>query len=413
MTSCNHVLFSDGLNHTEPELKARLMLLENSEALNKLPAILFIGVLLLIGFCGNLLVCAVYYSKFTASTSKYFILSLAIFDLVNCLIAIPAEMVDLRFDYHFNSPHVCRIMRFTITFNTTASAGALLAIAIDRYRKICRPFERQMSLKETRLWIVFAVVGSLLLSWPATLLYGRRTEQMSGIDTYDCSFDDSVVDKWYPQVYIVILTVMCLATMAALVVLYVLIVIRVWRQKSRRKKMSRSAITKNSSASLADSIRKLNCMVGNTTEVMQLSADRDASILSTEQRRRQNLNQNQTIKTTIMLFCVTMVFIISFIPFFALQIIKSIYPGFEDGLHCNHSALIAYKLFLRSFFINSAANPIIYSFCNDGFRLECKTVVRKVFCCLCKQSSCCQSPKPCEEINVPNQFRSLEAVPDC
>ena len=42
-----------------------------------------------------------------------------------------------------------------------------------------------------------------------------------------------------------------------------------------------------------------------------------------------------------------------------------------------------YSIALRSYFINSMANPIVYSFCSRTFRIQCS----KVLHCLC-----CKSP---------------------
>ncbi|XP_041360785.1 orexin receptor type 2-like [Gigantopelta aegis] len=409
MSECIHSLFEDQANHSLDEVRERLVELEDREAMLKLPAILFVGIVLLAGLFGNLLVCVVYYLKFPASTSKYFILSLAVFDLLNCTIAIPAEMVDLRYDYHFNSPTICRIMRFTITFNTSASAGTLLAIAVDRYRKICRPFGKQMSLMQIKFCIVCAVMASLTVSWPATLLYGRNTRMYEGVEVFDCSFDDSVKDTSYPRVYIVVMTILCIASIGILIVLYVLIVMKVWRQKQKRKKITSSNWNKSSpSPSIASSARRLNCTNNdgaNDLSGLQLDAD-----VTNDVKRKQTSGQSQSIKTTLMLLVVTAVFVVSFIPYFTLMIVKSAVGYFEDDLHCNHSAMVAYKLFLRSFFINSAANPLVYSFWNDKFRVECKLFLTNIFC---HPSTCSGNlKKDAFGLDTPTRLKNIEIVID-
>ncbi|KAK6186823.1 hypothetical protein SNE40_006093 [Patella caerulea] len=411
---CDHPLFTDNKNHTIEEVKLRLSELEDREAIMKLPAILFIGILLLIGLMGNFLVCAVYHLKFPPSTSKYFIMTLAIFDLLNCTIAIPAEMADLRFDYHFNSPDVCRVMRLTISFSTSASAGILLAIATDRYRKICHPFERQMNSRETKLGIFLAIFGALMVSWPATLLYGRSTRIIEGVRVADCAFDDSVRNTCYPQIYIAILTAMCLTSMGVLIVLYTLIILRVWKQKKLRARFQSPVISEPVNSSRCDCFKKLNCFDSLDSRSASTEVDIynvDQSMM--EEKRKSNSNQNHSVRTTLMLLLVTAVFIISFIPYFALQILKNAVTNFEQNLHCNHVAMVAYKFFLRSFFINSAVNPIIYSFFNTQFRLECKEFLKRVFCSRgsnCSRSS--DSNEPIDNANVPEvtKYQKAEAT---
>ncbi|ESP02649.1 hypothetical protein LOTGIDRAFT_171849 [Lottia gigantea] len=397
INECDHVLFTDGKNHSIAEVRSQLIELENHEALMKLPAIIFIGVLLLVGLVGNFLVCIVYHLKFPPSTSKYFIMALAVFDLLNCTIAIPAEMVDLRFDFHFNSPYVCRIMRFTISFSTAASACTLLAIATDRYRKICHPFGRQMNSKQTKLGIILAIIGALAVSWPATILYGRSTSIMEGLRVADCAFDDDMINTPYPQIYISVLTAMCLTSVLTLIVLYTLIVMRVWKQKRARGRFQ-SPVSNGPQEPRCSNFR-FNCFEGleNRSESVEsdiFSATQDQND-STEKRK----THSYSVRTTVMLALVTAVFILSFIPFFVLQILKNAIPNFERNLHCNHPAMVSYKFFLRSIFLNSAANPIIYSFCNRQFRTECRDFLGRV--CCSRPSDCSRPSSSDEPIEIP------------
>jgi hypothetical protein len=83
-------------------------------------------------------------------------------------------------------------------------------------------------------------------------------------------------------------------------------------------------------------------------------------------------------KTTIIAFLVTIVFILSFLPHLSLQVAKMIKKGFDYNLH--GSALVAYNIFLRSYFINSAANPFIYGVFNIKFSAEVKRLWRKMCC---------------------------------
>ncbi|CAL1543744.1 unnamed protein product, partial [Lymnaea stagnalis] len=80
-------------------------------------------------------------------------------------------------------------------------------------------------------------------------------------------------------------------------------------------------------------------------------------------------------RTTSMLLAVSLVFVISFLPFLALEFFKATAPGAFSSL--SDPSLALFHLFHRSFLINSAANPIIYSVCNIKFRKECL----KLFSC--------------------------------
>ncbi|XP_076462623.1 uncharacterized protein LOC143294980 [Babylonia areolata] len=81
-------------------------------------------------------------------------------------------------------------------------------------------------------------------------------------------------------------------------------------------------------------------------------------------------------RTTLMMFVLTVVFIVNYLPYLLLVSLRS-RLGMEvlvAGLGLN-----GYHIALRSYFINSAVNPLVYSFCSARFRQECRRL------CGCKR----------------------------
>lgn len=74
----------------------------------------------------------------------------------------------------------------------------------------------------------------------------------------------------------------------------------------------------------------------------------------------------RTKQVTFMLFIITVVFILSFIPHLVLMVYNSMVPEFVIGM--TPTGVAFYNLFLRTFVINNMANPIIYGFCDKKFR---------------------------------------------
>lgn len=95
---------------------------------------------------------------------------------------------------------------------------------------------------------------------------------------------------------------------------------------------------------------------------------------------RSNSVHSSTRRTTLMLFLITLVYLLSFLPYLVLMIVKVLdrdsLSGSGGGWELLHNFL------LRSYFINSMANPIIYSFCSRTFRIECAQILR---CRCCRQ----------------------------
>nr|KAG5707165.1 hypothetical protein BaRGS_017849 [Batillaria attramentaria] len=298
------------------------------ECLNKekatlyIPVIVFLIVLIVTGTLGNLLVCCVYWRKPYKASSHYFILSLAILDLFSCLIGLPTEIADLSFPYIFNMPVACKVLRFTHSSTIIASSTILIQVAFDRYFRICK-LGQQFSVRKAKL-----------------LVYHGHP---SG-------------GTIYPTIYYLFLFTLFFLTITFFAVLYSRIGVAIWRRK--RKTIGSKVVTKMNSHRQEERRRR----------------DDPARQEETNPRR----------KTTTVLFAVTLAYILSFLPYLVVMILRSTIKDFEGRL--SPVGEVAYKFCVKSFFINNAINPLIYSFLNAGFRKDVRQALKKMFHnCLCRK----------------------------
>ena len=84
-------------------------------------------------------------------------------------------------------------------------------------------------------------------------------------------------------------------------------------------------------------------------------------------------------RTTVMLITISAVFIIGFIPYLSLAFYFNADP--EAYLNLGGTGLCLYNLFVRSYFLNSASNAVIYGICDVTFRKKCISAVRDSFTC--------------------------------
>jgi hypothetical protein len=84
-------------------------------------------------------------------------------------------------------------------------------------------------------------------------------------------------------------------------------------------------------------------------------------------------------RTSIMLFLVTIAYMVTFLPYCILVVFRTADPGMYYKLSNSEKSL--YQLFLRSYCLGSAINPIIYSFVNPRFRKKCRMALQDIFCC--------------------------------
>lgn len=122
---------------------------------------------------GNLLVCwAVHYNRRLRNVTNYFIVSLAIADMMVGLFAIPfALLVNAKRPY--NRFHLCLFMNSFVVFLTQSSIFCLVAIALDRYFAVTKPLRyrrvatgRRALLIITSTWVLAFFIGMVpLFGW--------------------------------------------------------------------------------------------------------------------------------------------------------------------------------------------------------------------------------------------------------
>jgi hypothetical protein len=82
-------------------------------------------------------------------------------------------------------------------------------------------------------------------------------------------------------------------------------------------------------------------------------------------------------KSTLMLLALSVVFLMSFIPFLIIVWVRKARGDmFYPGLSSAEKVLV--NIFLRSYLVNNVANPLIYGFCNLQFRREVKKILRPI-----------------------------------
>ena len=89
--------------------------------------------------------------------------------------------------------------------------------------------------------------------------------------------------------------------------------------------------------------------------------------------------EKQTRKITLMMMTITVVFIISYLPFIIISLADSLDAEYWTGMSEEMAVFVDFML--RFYLINNMANAIIYSFWDIRFRRECIVIIRKLFCC--------------------------------
>ena len=94
------------------------------------------------------------------------------------------------------------------------------------------------------------------------------------------------------------------------------------------------------------------------------------------QRLNRTKNLSSGLKAAKLLFLVTAVYFLSWIPFFILRIIHTV--DSHSWYNRSPSRQVLEHFLNHCFYINNSVNPIIYSVIKKKFRLECRKLLNKL-----------------------------------
>ena len=454
--------------------RSELERLNNEQLLYLLPSVVYTSLLMLIGTPGNGIVLYIYFFKWRKSTSRMFILFLTALDFVNCVTTLPMEIYIMRYSLMLDKPLLCKLSRFATYTMNSASAAILVAIAVDRFKRICKPHDNQLSARKSKFICIGCILFALTLTWPALLFYGTRYINLGPVAGTSCLLKNKFDTSSYPYIYFVIMMGCTVIIFTILSVLYYLVGLQIYRHRMlRRKRRGAARVLVEKSSAKSNSA---NLLKGTDSDDLKLAANMNGSAVkhdihsvdakeantntrdigpiaetlpvqteqeltstyarpytkkdnredemhtghepdkccenvinneSTETKtvqteplqsleideksdkrpkrnklfKRNTLLQSSSLKqngtgcislnirigrSTLMVFLITLAYIISFLPYYTLAIVRQANVRFVKNL--SDVGYMTYHVFLRSYQLSSAINPIIYSFCNAQFR---------------------------------------------
>lgn len=200
--------------------------------------------MIFVGGLGNSAVLLVYYKTFKPSSTRTFILSLGVINLVACLLNFPSKIVEYYYHYTFHSPGACRslcVLRAALVMST---GFICVAIAMDRHRRVCRQCTGQWSAKEARKVVGVCVMLAAIVSGPYAAFTGARevSTRHPNVTGITCGVENRHLGSPLLAWYQVLLIVMFLGGLIVIVTCYVQIAHKVWRQTKRVSEFSESRL---------------------------------------------------------------------------------------------------------------------------------------------------------------------------
>ncbi|XP_014769524.1 RYamide receptor [Octopus bimaculoides] len=307
------------------------------------------------GGIGNCILAYVYYYKFEITSTQVFVVALAMNDFLTCIICIPMEMVILHFSFTFHSDIACRLIRYIVSTAIVISAYIICIISVDRYMRVCRSFQPQISVQKSKKIVAFLVIAAAITTIVIPFVYfkNKRMAKHCGNIGEVCSLSESsdLVIGYY-----IFLTGGSFSAFLMLFLIYALIGIRIGKIYKAKKNIIHKLYT---SSTLTKSIY-IN--------------SRFLEIPSPTRDERQSMHP---VRTNFILSTISLIWIISYLPHFAAVFFRLSIKSFNETASHKENAL--YKYLLCSFYVSSALNPYVYGVFCQKFRTELNNLFRKIF----------------------------------
>lgn len=395
-----------------------------------LPFVVGFGVLGLLGAIGNILT-IVFFLRCKHSTTVTLILCHSCADFLVCIMIIP-KIFQLSILITNRYAVLCQLTHFFAYAAITCSCLLLIAIAVDRYMKICRAFKTHLTLKATKYLITGIVVFSFAVSTkhffvadcvPVTLTFPNRGKTTTG---FYCT--RTLHDKSTSTVFDVVDSVFILISWAVLVTCYTKMIRKIcnlkktrelskvqlsskekFRQKKDKAKIRTIDIDNGSLSDNSTPVEAVCCHDNNEGENIPLACisfnkkntlnkwennshlckmqiretNVDSNSLSTvgtmektiwmTTLQRRNKNRKPSVsggQMTFMLLVVSILYIMCFTPYLAVKVVIRDVYGNSPEFEIKSWVQAAFFLV----YLNSVVNPAIYMMFNVDFQkfLRCK-----------------------------------------
>ncbi|XP_038071155.1 putative tyramine receptor 2 [Patiria miniata] len=338
--------------------------------------------IIICGIIGNLLVCiSVFKFRNLRIVANYFIVSLAIADLAVSSVVMPLGLYqEVVAGQWYLGPIICDVWVSMDVLTCTSSIWNLCVISVDRFLAITRPI--QYAIKRTPIMSLITIISawglSFLISIPALVLVGGYDAMASD----ECQLNVSPIFQVGSS---------CLSFYVPCFVLLIVYykIFRSVQKLGRRKpgsvKYRKGPAYKNGVG--AGKTTLVTKFVNEKTENFATLCDKqEPSSGETEkpshdrkaheahdkpESRTKRISVARERKATSVLAIVVTVFICCWLPFFITNVVIGLCPS------CN----ITHTTFATVTWlgwVNSAANPVIYTIFNREFRNAFK---RLLFCC--------------------------------
>lgn len=230
----------------------------------------------------------------------------------------------------------------------------------------------------------FNVLLGLALSWPPLVLFGVReiTIHPYNVSGTKCAILTEFDNTIYVRLFNGYLWIVFVVAITSIIILYSLIGKRVFQHARKHGtgsyvKRGMENTTELSTANVSTEFTDDGFSTDDIMTSLPPSSCSSKTTVNKMSRTRMHRRESKARQSAFIMFLISLVFIISFLPYLILRLVEVL--DVDHVYSMPDGARAVYKLFLRSYFVNFAANPFIYCACATKFRNDAKLLFVRLF----------------------------------
>ncbi|KAH3726416.1 cholecystokinin receptor type A-like [Dreissena polymorpha] len=223
-----------------------------------LPVSIVFGLTASVGLIANALVIYIYGFRYKRCNFKYFLFTLGLIGLLQCTIMLPTQIGEMHYWFNFPTSWLCRTSAYVFGYTIIHCYSILFLIALDRFRKVCRPYDWQIQANTARNLSIITSIASLILATTPGVVSGHHSFQTSykdvNITVTVCATDDMHNNREWAVYFLLLLGGLPVSVIIIVTcTIYALILMRFYRQGSRtaQSNLNNSSLARSSSDELS------------------------------------------------------------------------------------------------------------------------------------------------------------------
>ncbi|OWF47037.1 opsin Rh4-like [Mizuhopecten yessoensis] len=360
----------------------RLANLNSQFALSLIVIDIILGFYFVFGVLGNAIVIYIYSFRLRVKLDdKFFILVLAIMDIIVCVTGPSFCIVRNVFPIYMDMDLICKMSWF-FTRNMNGASGLLiLVIGLQRFLKVCRPFGRQMTKKYKVMALIGTICVTIVIHTPLFIFYGITEVPFKdkGITGRRCGLihGQSETLDFYGKFYLYFMFASAVLTMIGICSFYVATGKKIYMHIKRIGEMPATHASFDTNSTHDTGVK--------SDHEPDLSTRRKSSknINIRDVNRRRSTSASVRSKKTpfsvhrysIMFLIISLLCVLTYVPALATNLAVDV-DSVEFWTEFSDTERQVYLFVFQMYLLNHVVNPIIYTCFDTKFRHK----VKEIFC---------------------------------